>query len=142
MSSIKSKHNKSLFPWNTNGIRACFCDEISDTPNLKKNNSKPSIKVRELETGFEIDIKASGFKKNEIEFSIKEKTLCILGLKKTEKAKKKNYHNSFSHFKKIIKLPKYVNDKKIKTIYENGILKLTIGIQKLVDTSQNSIEVS
>jgi HSP20 family protein len=107
-----------LFDWSTR--------HFSDT-----NTTLPSVNIKEDVNGFEVDMAAPGFEKNDFKIELLNNLLTISSEKKIETETKEGQQFtrqefSYQSFSRSFTLPNTVEGDKIMAKYENGILKLTI----------------
>lgn len=96
----------------------------------------PAMNIKEDENQFEIDLAMPGFSKKEIEVSLEDDKLHVIAKKSMEKVEddtpgftRKEF--SYDEFERLITLPSFVEpQKKVKAVYENGILKLMLPKKK------------
>ncbi len=94
------------------------------------------MNIKEDEHQFEIDLAIPGFSKKEIEVSLEDDKLHVTAKKSIEKVEdditgftRKEF--SYNEFERLITLPSFVEpQKKVKAVYENGILKLMLPKKK------------
>lgn len=107
-----------LFDWSTRNF--------SDT-----NTTLPSVNIKEDINGFEVDMAAPGFEKNDFKIELLNNLLTISSEKKVETETKEGQQFtrqefSYQSFSRSFTLPNTVEGEKIMAKYENGILKVVI----------------
>ena len=91
----------------------------------------PSVNIKEDADGFEVDVAAPGFEKNDFQIELNNHVLSISSEKKVETETKEGQQFSrqefsYQSFSRSFTLPNSVESDKIKAKYENGILKVSI----------------
>jgi len=80
------------------------------------------------------EVALPGWKKDEIEVSLQEDQLKIVGKQQTqsESPSRKHYHRgmSFQEFTRMLNLPYAVDPKKVKATHDNGILRIAMQKQE------------
>ena len=103
----------------------------------------PLSDLIEDKDNYRVMLDIPGVKKDEIKISFSEGVITISGERKNEKEKKgETYHTferSFGKFYRTFRLPIPVQENKIKAVYENGQLLLTI--PKAEESKPKQIEV-
>ena len=121
-----------------------FTNNMMTKDLFSRDSWMPAINVKEHKKGFEIEVCAPGFTKNDFEVTISDDILTISAEnKKKEQEKEENYSRRafyYNSFHKAFTLPKSVDvKKKIKVNYESEIL--SIQLEKLESSpTKNSIE--
>jgi HSP20 family protein len=95
------------------------------------NTTLPSVNISEGEDGFEVEMAAPGFEKNDFKIELNHDLLTITSEKKVDKENKEGQHFtrrefSYQSFSRSFTLPDSANGDKINATYENGILKVMI----------------
>ena len=121
---------------NNNDYFDFFNNDIFHPAFFAKNNDLPPVNIKEDETGFEIEIAAPGFGKENFNVSLDKDVLTISGKKEVETKrddrddkKKTNWcrrEYSLETFQRSFTLPADVDKDNISGDYVNGILKLTL----------------
>lgn len=91
----------------------------------------PAVNISEDEKGFNIDVIAPGFKKEDFKINVNDDTLTISAEAKSETTEgdKKQYNRreySYSSFTRSFRLPDNAKDDSIGATYADGVLKLTV----------------
>jgi HSP20 family protein len=122
-------------------------DEFFNSPSLGLGwNSDTQIDVSEDKNLIYVDIKAPGFKKEDLDISIDNDVLTITGNikeEKEEKNKDKKYHVKemrIESFTRTISLPAKANEEGSTAKVENGIIKIVI--PKATQGKQKKITIS
>jgi HSP20 family protein len=107
-----------LFDWSTRNF--------SNT-----NTTLPSVNIKEDVNGFEVDMAAPGFEKNDFKIELLNNLLTISSEKKVENETKEDQQFtrqefSYQSFSRSFTLPNTVEGEKIMAKYENGILRVVI----------------
>lgn len=127
MSLIKFSHQSpslfdrllenDLFDWTTRNF--------SET-----NTTIPSVNIKESHEGFEVEVAAPGFKKEDFKIEQHLDQLTISSHKKLEdELKDANYTRrefSYQSFSRTFSLPNTADNENIAAVYENGILSVKI----------------
>ena len=109
-----------------------FFDENWLQTNFTNNEWLPAVNIVDTAKGYEIDVAAPGFKKNDFTISVENDMLIIKGKSEFEKEElKKTYTRkefSSKSFERTFTLPENVEASKIKAKYVDGVLQ--IGLTK------------
>ncbi len=91
----------------------------------------PSVNIKETSEGFEVEVAAPGFDKNDFNIEVDNDVLTISSekqeeqeVKEDEKFTKREFN--YQSFTRSFTLPETVNGDKITAKYDNGILKINI----------------
>ncbi len=107
-----------------------FNDTFDSTVGSKGGSFSPAVDIAETEKSFELELALPGMKKDDFKIDFKEGTLTVSGERKfTDEEKEVNYHareTRYGAFSRSFYLPDTIDDSKIKAIYEEGILKLSL----------------
>ena len=93
-----------------------------------------AINIKEVENGYEMELSAPGFSKNEIEVVIDENTLTVKASKErasdatTDQFKRREF--VIAGFERNFELPDTVDQQKINVSYNNGLLELQLPLKK------------
>jgi HSP20 family protein len=106
----------------------------------------PRLNVQSTKENYIYEFDLAGVDKKDIKLSIDENNVLTLSGKKENKVVEKSdkylkqeiFYGSFS---RVIKLPNDINQNKIETEYDNGILKLTIGKEAPKKTKSKILEI-
>lgn len=95
------------------------------------NTTLPSVNIKEDVNGFEVDMAAPGFEKNDFKIELLNNLLTISSEKKVENETKEDQQFtrqefSYQSFSRSFTLPNTVEGEKIMAKYENGILRVVI----------------
>ncbi len=103
----------------------------------------PIVDIEEDNESFVVKAELPGLKKEDVKISVRGNLLTISGeRKKEEETKNKTYHRVerlYGKFSRTISLPSEVDMSKIKAIYKDGILHITL--PKLETMKPKEIEV-
>lgn len=120
--------------------------KLSADHSFYRNQGIPAVNIKELENGFELELAAPGISKEEIQLEVNERVLTISSKHKGEKeAQENNYTRqefSYSAFSRSFTLPKEVDIDNISGQYINGVLKVNIPKQELVNNGVKQISIS
>ena len=95
------------------------------------NTTLPSVNIKENPEGFEVEVAAPGFTREEFSIELNNNILTVSSEKKVENETKENENFtrrefSYQSFCRSFTLPAVVNSEQITARYENGILRITI----------------
>ena len=95
------------------------------------NTTLPSVNIKEDTEGFQVDVAAPGFGKNDFKIELNHDQLTISSEKKVEDETKDQQQFtrrefSYQSFSRTFTLPSIVEADKIKAKYDNGILSISI----------------
>ena len=103
----------------------------------------PAIDVRETEDCFEFTAELPGLTKDEVEITIEDKVLTLSGERKFEGDEERNgYHRierAYGSFSRSFTLPNEVDQEKVKAVFENGLL--AVSIPKAEQVKPRKIEI-
>lgn len=116
------KNNRTLgFPF--------YMDELLKNDRLE-NQVIPAVNIKETENGFELELAAPGFKKEEFNLEVDNDTLTISSEHQEDKEEinKKFTRREFSYskFRRSFNLPENVDQNNISAKYDHGILQVNI----------------
>lgn len=111
-----------------------FDNELFDWSNRNFSNTNttlPSVNIKESSDGFEVELAAPGFEKNDFKIELNHDMLTISSEKKTESETKEGQQFtkrefSYQSFSRSFTLPNTVESEKIGARYQNGILTVII----------------
>ena len=90
----------------------------------------PSVDVSEDKDNIYVEADLPGLEQKDINITLKKDSLCISAQREESKEeKKKNYHRIervSRNFYREVALPSAVDASKIKAVYKNGVLKVTL----------------
>jgi len=102
--------------------------KFPESNNYDGGNVLPAVNILENEQGFQLEVSAPGFSKEEITLLVEKDTLVISGEKKTEETtEEKKFHRkefTYNNFKRKFTLTEQVDKEKIEAGFENGIVKI------------------
>ena len=126
-------------------MKSLFEDFLNDDFFNVKSNWTPSVNVKEVESEFQIEVAAPGYKKDSFNIEIKDNYLRISSKNESTKEDKNDkYHRRefrASSFERSFYLPKEVNVDDIKASYNDGILSIFIPKKSKVEKSSKMIEI-
>ena len=129
MSIVKLNHRPS--------INSLFDDFFTNTDKLDTNYNKhtiPAVNVKEHETGFVIELAVPGMKKEDLNIELENNKLSISNekehLENVDAGKYVRREFIYGKFQRTFNLPKNVEEKKIVGDYKDGILSISIPINK------------
>jgi HSP20 family protein len=101
----------------------------SNVDNLEKY-WKPAIDIEENNGNLMVTVEIPGMTKNDIKVSVQDDVLTISGERKRENENKdKMFHRierSYGEFHRMIRLPATVDADKVKAVYKDGVLQVTL----------------
>jgi HSP20 family protein len=90
----------------------------------------PAMDVSETSKELVAKVEAPGMDPKDIEISIKGDTLTVRGERKQEKEEKdENFHRierRYGSFSRTVRLPSEIDPDKVKAVYKNGVLKISM----------------
>ncbi len=121
-------------------------DEFFNTPSFRVGSSSDVlVNVSEDDLNVYVDIKAPGFKKEEIDIDVRDDVMTISGkteFETKEEDKKKNYFMQefkSESFQRVITLPSRVKAEGAKAKSEDGVIK--VELQKADDAKSSKVVV-
>lgn len=125
------KLSGTRFPWNESLVDFFNRDTFIDDDFFNLEKSLPSMNVKEHDDDFEVEIAAPGFEKKDFEITVKDDVLEVSAHKSKEETEKDEDYTrrefNYNAFTRTMQLPKTVDQNKdVKAIYKNGILKLNL----------------
>jgi HSP20 family protein len=125
-------------------------DLFSELPVLYKNginqlNGFAPVNIKEKEKGYQVEVVAPGFEKNDFKVNIEQDTLTISAEKK-EEAKNENEKQirkeySYRSFKRSFTIDEKIDASGIEAKYVNGVLTLNLPKKEQVKTSAQEITI-
>lgn len=111
-----------------------FEDDLLDGPTKNYSNTNttlPAVNIKEDIEGYEVEIAAPGFDKNDFKIELSNNILTVSSEKEIENETKKGQRYtrqefSYQSFMRSFTLPNTVEGERIMARYENGILKVDI----------------
>lgn len=105
----------------------------------------PAVDIHDAKDHLAVKVDAPGLSKDEINVSIENNHLILQGEKKQEKEEKdKNYirkERFYGSFQRVIELPSAVDANKVKAVYKNGVLELTIAKKEELQPKKIDVQV-
>lgn len=99
-------------------------------PVIREDFWTPSVDIIENNGNIEVKAEIPGMKKEDIKVTVRDNVLSIAGERKQEhETKEKTFHrieSYYGEFSRSIRLPSDVEADKIKAIYKDGILNITL----------------
>ena len=111
------------------------------------NQTFPAVNTIEKENQYLLEIAVPGLDKKDFEIQIQNDLISISSISKQEKEVKDNFNYNrqefnYNSFHRTFSLPKEVDQSKIKAIYTNGILTITLPkLKEVISKSRKLIEV-
>ncbi len=116
----------------THRLFPTFIDELLNDNMMNKldNRNIPAVNIIETETGFELEVIAPGFEKNEIDTAVEGDRLVIRGnhMEEHETNQRKYTSREFRklNFERSFHLPENINHDEIKGHYTGGIVRIEL----------------
>ncbi|MEX0996647.1 MAG: Hsp20/alpha crystallin family protein [Flavobacteriaceae bacterium] len=103
---------------------------LADVSNF--GSTLPAVNIKETEDDFKVEVAVPGKKKNDFNIELDQNVLTISTEDKTEKEEtsedgrytRKEFN--YSSFKRAFTLPDTVEEDKIKAVYKDGVLNITV----------------
>ena len=116
----------------------------NDFNNTERKGSVP-VNVKESETGYQLDVIAPGFEKDDFKINLDQDLLTISVEKRTEEKKEtdKQIRKEFNYnsFKRSFTIDEKIDATKIDASYINGVLKLNLPKKEVVKVSAKEIVI-
>jgi HSP20 family protein len=140
----------NLISTNLNRWKPTLLDELFDDRwfNFDAfNQTFPAVNTIEKDNQYLLEIAVPGMDKKDFEIEIQNDLISISSISKQEKEVKDNLNYNrqefnYNSFHRTFSLPKEVDQSKIKAIYSNGILTITLPkLKEVISKSKKLIEV-
>ena len=140
----------NLISTNLNRWKPTLLDELFDDRwfNFDTfNQTFPAVNTIEKDNQYLLEIAVPGMDKKDFEIEIQNDLISISSIYKQEKEVKDNLNYNrqefnYNSFHRTFSLPKEVDQSKIKAIYSNGILTITLPkLKEVISKSKKLIEV-
>ena len=140
----------NLISTNLNRWRPTLLDELFDDRwfNFDTfNQTFPAVNTIEKDNQYLLEIAVPGMDKKDFEIEIQNDLISISSISKQEKEVNDNLNYNrqefnYNSFHRTFSLPKEVDQSKIKAIYSNGILTITLPkLKEVISKSKKLIEV-
>ena len=119
-------------------------DRFFGSPWLK-GQSIPAVNIKEDENGYEVELAAPGFQKNDFKIDVEQGMLTISAEKKHDSETKDEHYTrrefGYTSFSRSFNLPRNISDEDVKASYDNGLLKLKIAKKEAAAKPKKSIEI-
>lgn len=106
----------------------------------------PAIDIEEKDSTIEVKAELPGMKKDDIKVTVRENLLTLSGERKREQeTNNKTYHRVeryYGRFLRTIALPVAVNTDKVKAIYKDGVLHVTLTKPETLKPAEIKIETN
>lgn len=131
MNGIRKHENLPLWPKLFNDFFDRDWMNFSTRNFSNTNTTLPSVNIKEDDNGFEVEMAAPGFEKNDFKIDLDNSMLTISSEKKVNSETKKGQQFtqrefSYQSFSRSFTLPQSAESEKITASYANGILKISI----------------
>jgi len=118
-------------------------EKSAETTNIMDFN--PNVNTREGKEAYHIELDLPGIKKENVDISVEENTLTILGTRELkDEIKEENYYkveSSYGKFSRSFSLPEKVDIENIKAVSQDGVLEVIIPKLKIVENKVQKIEI-
>ena len=140
----------NLISTNLNRWKPTLLDELFDDRwfNFDTfNQTFPAVNTIEKDNQYLLEIAVPGMDKKDFEIEIQNDLISISSISKQEKEVNDNLNYNrqefnYNSFHRTFSLPKEVDQSKIKAIYSNGILTITLPkVKEVISKSKKLIEV-
>lgn len=115
-----------------------FDDFFSPATSFSGRKSTPAVNVKETDSGFNIEVAAPGYNKDDFDISIDHNILTIKAemeeKQEDDKVHRKEFH--YASFQRSFTLPENVEDDKIQAEYKDGILNINVPVSKKQEQEQ------
>jgi HSP20 family protein len=115
-----------------------FDDFFAPEPALRKRANTPAVNVKETDKGYDIQVAAPGYNKDDFDISVDNNMLTIKAeieeKQEDEKLSRKEFH--YASFQRTFTLPDNVNDEKIEAQYKDGILHINVPVASKKEVEQ------
>jgi len=126
-------------------INRLFDFSFGRLPQERETVYAPSVDVSEDKDNIYVEADLPGLEQKDINISLRRDSLCISAKREEKKEeKRKNYHRVervSRNFYREIALPSTVDTDKIKAVYKNGVLKVTLPKKEEEKEKEIKIEV-
>ncbi|RZP12011.1 MAG: Hsp20/alpha crystallin family protein [Flavobacteriales bacterium] len=140
----------NLISTNLNRWKPTLLDELFDDRwfNFDTfNQTFPAVNTIEKDNQYLLEIAVPGMDKKDFEIEIQNDLISISSISKQEKEVKDNLNYNrqefnYNSFHRTFSLPKEIDQSKIRAIYTNGILTITLPkLKEVISKSKKLIEV-
>lgn len=144
MSIVRFKHDPSK------SFNNLLDDLFTNFPSIYRDdftngvNHLTPVNVKQTESGFELEVVAPGFGKEDFRISLDKNLLTISAEKKAEEGKAEKHirrEYQFQSFKRSFTLTDKVDTEKIEAKYENGVLFISLFNKEEVKASIREISI-
>jgi len=124
------QYTRPTLAWPNFGRLANLQDELDRLFESPLQAWAPALDVHEDKDGYHIRVELPGMKREDIEVSLQNGALVISGERKTEEIKEgievHRQERYFGRFSRALTLPTAVAGDKVKALYKDGILTVTL----------------
>ena len=108
-----------------------FDGELTGWSNNRTGSTLPSVNIRETKDGFNVEVAAPGFEKEDFNIELNHDILTISSEKRSENEVKDNEEYTrreyfYSAFRRSFIVPDSADGEKINAEYKNGVLSISI----------------
>lgn len=129
------------------GFRFNDFQEIINTINQSKNKFTPNVNIIKNNDSYIIDIELPGVNKEEVSIKLKDNSLIISGEKKIREKESGNEYikveTIYGKFERIFNIEEKVfNQDRITSIFNNGVLEITLPLLEVKEKVEKLIEIN
>lgn len=128
--TVKPENGRYNFPRFSNLIDSFFENEFPNVHGGDIFKTPALVNIKDTKEGYQIEVAAPGFKKEDISVKVEGNLLTISAETKQESEVKEEKYTrkefNYSSFKRSFTLPKTIEVAKVGGNYENGILTVTL----------------
>lgn len=110
------------------------------------NANVPAVNIKEVESEFQIEMAAPGFRKEDLHVDLEDGVLSIWSERKEEKKDENDRYTrrefSFNSFRRSFSLPQVADESKVKATFKDGVLRLSVPKLKEVEKAQSAKEIT
>ena len=123
-----------------------FYGRVVPTTETYQGDWYPAMDITETDNEVIATLELPGLKREDIKVSVNNDILTVSGEKKQEKTEEnENIHRverTYGYFKRSVALPVEVDTNKVKAVYKDGVLKVTMPKLEEKKTKQIPVQVS
>ncbi len=123
-----------------------FYGKVMPTTEVYEGDWYPAMDITETDNEVIATLELPGLRHDDIKVSVKNDILTVSGEKKQEKVhENENVHRverTYGYFKRSVALPVEVDTNKVKAVYRDGILKVTMPKLEEKKTKEIPVQVS
>ena len=123
-----------------------FYGKVMPTTETYEGDWYPAMDITETDNEVIATLELPGLKREDIKVSVNNDILTVSGEKKQEKTEEnENIHRverTYGYFKRSVALPVEVDTNKVKAVYKDGVLKVTMPKLEEKKTKEIPVQVS